>query len=116
MVVPEVERVPPSRHVRGTRRRRPSGAPPPLPRHLRTTGIGWLIGVVLAIVYTALVFGNGMRGTAVTATVVDDIDPVGRVRLDGEYWNARAEVSVPAGETVRIAAIDGLTLEVEAER
>jgi membrane-bound serine protease (ClpP class) len=51
-----------------------------------------------------------------TATVVDDIDPRGRVRLDGEYWNARAEVPVSAGETVRIAAIDGLTLEVELER
>ena len=25
-----------------------------------------------------------------TATVVDDCDPVGRVRLDGEFWNARA--------------------------
>jgi membrane-bound serine protease (ClpP class) len=51
------------------------------------------------------------------ATVVDEIDPAGRVRLDGEYWNARASVRVPEGETVRIAAIDGLTLEVEpAER
>jgi membrane-bound serine protease (ClpP class) len=50
-----------------------------------------------------------------TAPVVDDIDPVGRVRLDGEYWNARSSVPVRAGETVRIAAIDGLTLEVEPE-
>jgi tRNA A-37 threonylcarbamoyl transferase component Bud32/membrane-associated phospholipid phosphatase len=72
VVVPEVERVPLSRHGRGTRRRRPSGAPPPLPRHLRTTGIGWLIGVILAIAYTALVFGNGVRGSAITATDVDD--------------------------------------------
>ena len=51
-----------------------------------------------------------------TATVVDDVDPVGRVRLDGEFWNARAEVPVREGETVRIAGIDGLTLEVERER
>jgi membrane-bound serine protease (ClpP class) len=52
-----------------------------------------------------------------TATVVDAIDPAGRVRLDGEYWNARASVPVPEGARVRIAAIDGLTLEVEpAER
>lgn len=50
-----------------------------------------------------------------TATVVDDIDPRGRVRLDGEFWNARADIPVKAGETVRIAAIDGLTLEVEPE-
>lgn len=53
-----------------------------------------------------------------TATVVDDIDPLGRVRLDGAYWNARARVPVREGQTVRIEAIDGLTLEVErvAER
>ena len=47
------------------------------------------------------------------ATVVDDCDPVGRVRLDGEFWNARAEVAIREGETVRITAIDGLTLAVE---
>ena len=29
------------RHSR--RRRRPSGAPPPLPRHLETSGVGWLL-------------------------------------------------------------------------
>jgi len=48
-----------------------------------------------------------------TATVVDDCDPVGRVRLDGEFWNARAAIPVREGETVRITAIHGLTLEVE---
>lgn len=47
-----------------------------------------------------------------TATVVDDIDPLGRVRLGGEYWNARSPVPVREGERVRIEAIDGLTLEV----
>jgi membrane-bound serine protease (ClpP class) len=51
-----------------------------------------------------------------TATVVDDIDPLGRVRLGGEYWNARSGVPVRAGERVRIEAIDGLTLEVTPER
>jgi len=48
-----------------------------------------------------------------TATVVDDCDPVGRVRLDGGYWNARAEAPAREGETVRITALDGLTLAVE---
>ena len=50
-----------------------------------------------------------------TATVVDDPAPVGRVRLHGELWRARASVSVPEGEPVRILAIDGLTLEVAPE-
>ena len=53
-------------------RRRPSGAPPPLPRHLRTTGAGWLIAAVVAIVVTALVFRNGVSGAAITVIVVDD--------------------------------------------
>jgi membrane-bound serine protease (ClpP class) len=48
-----------------------------------------------------------------TATVVDDCDPLGRVRLGGEYWNARAATPAREGETVRVTAIDGLTLEVE---
>src|SRR3954467_4541703 len=48
-----------------------------------------------------------------TATVVDDCDPLGRVRLGGEYWNARAAAPAREGETVRVTAIDGLTLEVE---
>jgi membrane-bound serine protease (ClpP class) len=50
-----------------------------------------------------------------TAAVVDDCDPIGRVRLNGEFWNARAQVPLREGETVRIRAIDGLTLEVEPE-
>jgi|SRR5919201_4983411 membrane-bound serine protease (ClpP class) len=50
-----------------------------------------------------------------TATVVDDCEPFGRVRLDGEYWKARASIPAKEGETVRITALDGLTLEVEPE-
>jgi membrane-bound serine protease (ClpP class) len=49
------------------------------------------------------------------ATVVTECDPDGRVRVRGELWNARSSGPARAGETVRIAAIDGLTLEVEPE-
>jgi membrane-bound serine protease (ClpP class) len=48
-----------------------------------------------------------------TVTVVDDCAPVGRVRLHGEFWNARCRDSIAAGETARITAVDGLTLEIE---
>jgi membrane-associated phospholipid phosphatase/tRNA A-37 threonylcarbamoyl transferase component Bud32 len=63
--------------VAGTRvgrapRRRPSGAPPPLPRDLRTTGVGWLIGAVVAVFVTVLIFRDGVRGAAINAIVVDD--------------------------------------------
>ena len=32
---------------RESARRRPSGAPPPLPFHLRKTGVGWLIATLI---------------------------------------------------------------------
>jgi membrane protein implicated in regulation of membrane protease activity len=38
----------------------------------------------------------------------------GRVRVRGEIWRARGEAG--EGETVRVAAVDGLTLVVEPER
>ena len=57
---------------RSSRRRRPSGQPPPLPHHVQTTGLGWLTAAVLLLVLTLLVFGGGLRGPAVAVTVVDD--------------------------------------------
>ena len=53
-------------------RRRPSGAPQPLPRDLRRTGVGWLIGAVVAVVLTVLIFRNGVSGAAINILVVDD--------------------------------------------
>jgi membrane-bound serine protease (ClpP class) len=50
-----------------------------------------------------------------TATVVEDCAPAGQVRVHGEIWNARSTHPVAAGETVRITALDGLTLHVEPE-
>ena len=37
----------------------------------------------------------------------------GRVRVYGEIWTARSAASLEAGARVRVAAVDGLTLEVE---
>jgi membrane-bound serine protease (ClpP class) len=48
-----------------------------------------------------------------SAEVIEDCNPDGRVRLRGEIWGARSGVRVPAGATVRITAVDGLTLLVE---
>jgi membrane-associated phospholipid phosphatase/tRNA A-37 threonylcarbamoyl transferase component Bud32 len=52
-------------------RRRPSGQPPPLPHHLQTTGVGWLIAAVVLVVLSLLVFAGGLHGLAVDITVVD---------------------------------------------
>jgi membrane-bound serine protease (ClpP class) len=48
-----------------------------------------------------------------TATVIDALDPEGRVRLYGEIWRARSSEPVPEGAPVRITAVHGLTLDVE---
>ncbi len=48
-----------------------------------------------------------------SVTVVEACDPSGRVRVRGELWNARAARPMKMGEVGRVAAIDGLTLEID---
>ncbi|GAB3315427.1 hypothetical protein GCM10027451_31230 [Geodermatophilus aquaeductus] len=54
------------------RTRRPSGGPPALPRHVRASGVGWLLAAVLLIAAVPVVFSGGLRGVAVAVTVADD--------------------------------------------
>jgi hypothetical protein len=59
--------------TRRTRRwRRPTGEPPPLPRHLETTGVGWLMAAVGLMAVSMLVFAGGRYGHGLSLTVVDD--------------------------------------------
>ena len=58
--------------LRSVGRRRPSGEPPPLPHHLQTSGVGWLLAAVVLVALAIVVFGRGMRGPAVAITVADD--------------------------------------------
>jgi len=58
--------------VRSPRRRRPTGAAPPLPYRLQTSGVGWLVAAVVLVGLTLVIFARGLRGPAVTATVIDD--------------------------------------------
>jgi membrane-associated phospholipid phosphatase/tRNA A-37 threonylcarbamoyl transferase component Bud32 len=53
------------------RRRRPTGEPPPLPHHLQTSGVRWLVVMVVLVAAAAAVFARGMRGIAVDVTVAD---------------------------------------------
>jgi membrane protein implicated in regulation of membrane protease activity len=50
-----------------------------------------------------------------TATVVDRLDPAGRVRVSGELWTGRTTTAQPVepGAEVRILALEGLVLDVE---
>jgi len=54
------------------RRRRPSGEAPALPHHLQTSGVGWLVALVVLVTLSIVVFADGLRGSAVTVTVLDD--------------------------------------------
>src|SRR5918994_4745916 len=54
------------------RRRRPSGEAPPLPHHLQTSGVGWLVVLVVLVALSIVVFAGGLRGLAVAVTVLDD--------------------------------------------
>jgi membrane protein implicated in regulation of membrane protease activity len=47
-----------------------------------------------------------------TAKVVEPCRPEGLVRIQGELWRARCEEGADAGDTVRVIALDGLTLVV----
>jgi hypothetical protein len=62
----------PAGEARRGRRRRPTGAAPPLPYRLQTSAVGWLVAAVVLVGLTLAVFGRGMRGSAIAVTVVDD--------------------------------------------
>ena len=48
-------------------------------------------------------------------TVIDDVDPDGVVQVGEGRWRARTNRATPvmSGDSIRVAAIDGITLEVE---
>lgn len=52
-----------------------------------------------------------LSSTAIAA--VDFVDGRGKVRLEGEMWNAHATARIRRGESVRVTAMDGLELTVE---
>ncbi|WP_372611246.1 nodulation protein NfeD [Halomonas sp.] len=47
------------------------------------------------------------------AKALEDFAGQGHVRLMGERWNARSTQPLSRGQSVRVTAVDGLTLEVE---
>ena len=53
-------------------KRRPTGAPPPLPHHLQRTGVGWLLILASVLAATMVIFQGGVQGPAIAARVIDD--------------------------------------------
>ncbi len=56
---------------------------------------------------------QGMIGAVGEART--DIDPEGKVFVQGELWNAHARARVSIGEPVVVRKVEGLELEVEKE-
>jgi membrane-bound serine protease (ClpP class) len=55
---------------------------------------------------------HGLIGASAETRI--DLNPEGKVFLDGEFWHARAEDGpIPAGEQVEIVAVEGLCLHVK---
>jgi tRNA A-37 threonylcarbamoyl transferase component Bud32 len=57
---------------RSGRRRRPTGAPPPLPRSIQTTGVWWAVAAVVLVTLARTTFGPARRSLGVAVTVWDD--------------------------------------------
>lgn len=49
-----------------------------------------------------------------TGEATERLAPSGQIRVLGELWEARSSSELPAGSRVRVVAVHGLTLEVEA--
>jgi len=74
----------------------------------------FVIGMALKARRRPVVSGSedmlGVRGE-----VIEDLAPEGRIRIQGEIWNARADAPVPKGAHVRVTGIRGLTLDVRPD-
>ena len=90
---------------RSSRRRRPSGRPPPLPHPLQTTGVGWLTATVVLVALSVLVFAGELRGPAVAVTVVDDAVVGWLAGLDGPGLSATMKVLAAPGSWVAITVL-----------
>lgn len=73
--------------------------------------------VVAGLAFKAQVAGarTGLSGMIGEIGIVKQaIDPEGKVAVHGELWKARADAALAVGQTVRVVAVDGLTMTVEA--
>jgi membrane-associated phospholipid phosphatase/tRNA A-37 threonylcarbamoyl transferase component Bud32 len=70
---------------RARRRRRPTGEPPPLPRHLESTGVGWMLAALGLVTLTLLVFTAGRYGRGVSFAVADNrvVEALANLRTPG---------------------------------
>jgi tRNA A-37 threonylcarbamoyl transferase component Bud32 len=96
---------------RSGHRRRPTGAPPPLPRSIKPTGVWWALAAVILVTLVKVAFGPARRSLGVTVTVWDDavVGWLAGLRLPGLTGLMQAIVA-STGSAGMIAALRWGTL------
>jgi membrane-bound serine protease (ClpP class) len=72
--------------------------------------------ILLIALFTSLrqKVATGNQGMIGLLGIADsDLNQSGRVKVRGEYWNARSSSPISAGKTVKVVSVDNLTLYVE---
>jgi membrane-bound serine protease (ClpP class) len=90
--------------------------------------IGLLTALALALPFAAILlillialfrsFGQkvatGNQGMVGWLGIADsDVGRTGRVKIRGEYWDARSVSPISAGKTIRVVSVENLALNVE---
>jgi len=91
--------------------------------------LGYIVpATIITAAFFIVVIGKGLRAQrlpvragaeTLLGKTVSALTPIdargGRVFVEGEYWNAVSDTPVEQGASVEIAAVQGLTLKVEAK-
>jgi membrane-bound serine protease (ClpP class) len=87
-----------------------------LPAYLVLTAISLLVyWSIMRAMHRPITTGpEGMIGAR--AEAMTDLSPTGRVRYQGELWQAVAGQPIPAGSRVTIVSVDGMRVQVQPTR
>jgi len=101
-------------------------------RPIRFPGFGISLPFILGLAVTSAAFIIGIAGMAVrtrrrpvvsgreqlvgaTGEILQDVETEGWARVHGEMWRVRSRSPLKAGERVKVAAVEGLVLQVERQ-
>ena len=89
--------------------------------HLSTAlSVALPLGVIMVVMLRYVIAAKRRKATTGEAGMVDsvgvaktDLEPLGKVLVHGELWDARARQPIAKGTRVRVREVEGLTLVVE---
>jgi membrane-bound serine protease (ClpP class) len=89
--------------------------------HLSTAlSVALPLGVIMVVLLRYVIAAQRRKATTGEAGMVDsvgvaktDLEPLGKVLVHGELWDARARQPIAKGTRVRVREVEGLTLVVE---